>query len=298
MSLVKGREAKARLVCEQHLSVQVSRDNILLLGYLVRLERRGIFTAVSLEKEDANVRLRNGAVASIPFRLLELMYREKIEVVSGDTSDLCVELKGHNCCLAGPKQYLVDALLEMFSGSYYEEVDVTDAVVVDVGGYIGDTAIHFALRGAKVVYVYEPSPEFLEIARRNVSQYDNILLYGYGLGSEDRVDHLAGFGSCRKTGSTIGEEVEIRKASTVLLDIIRKEGNIGLLKIDCEGCEWELVNCLESDILNRVAYMYIEVHRGNHDLLLEKLRKHGFEVKRKKTPYAYPELSAYLLRKS
>jgi len=40
----------------------------------------------------------------------------------------------------------------------YEQLDVKGKVVIDVGAYIGDSAIYFALKGARKVIAIEPHP--------------------------------------------------------------------------------------------------------------------------------------------
>jgi predicted O-methyltransferase YrrM len=40
-------------------------------------------------------------------------------------------------------------ILEIFEEDMYEILDVKGKIVVDVGAYIGDSAIYFALKGAK-----------------------------------------------------------------------------------------------------------------------------------------------------
>ena len=43
-----------------------------------------------------------------------------------------------------------------------------DAVVLDIGAYIGDSAIKFILEGAKHVYSYEPHPQLYKLADQNI----------------------------------------------------------------------------------------------------------------------------------
>ena len=40
-------------------------------------------------------------------------------------------------------------ILDVFEFGEYSFVDVEDRIVVDVGAYVGDSSIYFALRGAK-----------------------------------------------------------------------------------------------------------------------------------------------------
>ena len=47
---------------------------------------------------------------------------------------------------------------ENFIKEQYKWLDVEGKNVVDVGANIGDTAIYFALKGAKHVYAFEPYP--------------------------------------------------------------------------------------------------------------------------------------------
>ena len=49
----------------------------------------------------------------------------------------------------------------------YKILDVSNKDVVDVGAALGDTAIYFALKGAKHVYAFEPYPYSYNIAKKN-----------------------------------------------------------------------------------------------------------------------------------
>jgi len=62
-------------------------------------------------------------------------------------------------------------ILEIFDGKIYERLNVDNRVVVDVGAYIGDSTVYFALKGAKKVIAVEPHPvaykELLENIKLN-----------------------------------------------------------------------------------------------------------------------------------
>jgi len=55
-------------------------------------------------------------------------------------------------------KYVRTPILEIFEEDMYEILDVKGKIVVDVGAYIGDSAIYFALKGAKRVFAIESYP--------------------------------------------------------------------------------------------------------------------------------------------
>jgi len=48
------------------------------------------------------------------------------------------------------------SILEVFDYGEYEPLSVEGRVVVDVGAFVGDSAIYFALKGARRVIAIEP----------------------------------------------------------------------------------------------------------------------------------------------
>jgi methyltransferase, FkbM family len=72
----------------------------------------------------------------------------------------------------------------------YDFLDVTNRTVVDVGAGIADTAIYFALRGAKRVIAFEPFPKIFDIAQKNVKANgleDKVILVNAGCGYDGEV---------------------------------------------------------------------------------------------------------------
>jgi len=60
-------------------------------------------------------------------------------------------------------------ILEVFEFGNYEGIDVNGKVVIDVGAFVGDTAIYFALKGAKSIIAIEPLPANYEELLDNVN---------------------------------------------------------------------------------------------------------------------------------
>jgi tRNA G37 N-methylase Trm5 len=49
-------------------------------------------------------------------------------------------------------------IIEIFHYGEYEPLGVEGRVVVDIGAFVGDSTIYFALKGARKVIVIEPHP--------------------------------------------------------------------------------------------------------------------------------------------
>ncbi|WP_052307195.1 FkbM family methyltransferase [Thermogladius calderae] len=138
------------------------------------------------------------------------------------------------------------SIKEIFITRVYEKLNVAGRVVVDVGAFVGDSAIYFAVRGAEKVIAIEPHPgayqEMLENIRLN-NMEDKIIPINAGLASRtgwikiSRVD-------VDSTATTLYKIDNFGNVMTVTLgEIINKYSipNNAVLKMDCEGCEYDVI---------------------------------------------------------
>jgi FkbM family methyltransferase len=146
-------------------------------------------------------------------------------------------------------RYMYRTIPEIFDLGVYASLDVKDKVVIDVGAFVGDSAIYFALKGAKRVIAVEPHPgafaEMLENIKLN--KMENIIIpVNAGLASKsgkvcleksiDNSDTLVmyhGLGDCINAISavTLGE----------LISRFGVDPDNAMLKMDCEGCEYDVI---------------------------------------------------------
>jgi FkbM family methyltransferase len=173
--------------------------------------------------------------------------------------------------------------LLIFDCGEYDILDVSNKIVIDVGAFVGDSAIYFALRGARRVIAIEPHPgayaEMIENIKlnnlENIIQADNV-----GLAS--------------KPSKICVENTDIRNTSTIyhkpgncnygnivqaitLQEVINKFGidySNALLKLDCEGCEYDII-LNDYDHVKLFNEIFLEYHAYATEisvhLLLKKL---------------------------
>ena len=159
----------------------------------------------------------------------------------------------------------------------YIVLDVRGKSVLDVGAFVGDSAVLFALMGARRVVAVEPSPWAYGMAKKNVEANglgDVITLVNCAVAREDgRVLMLPSgeIDSAFRVMADVSGDVPV---PTCTLDsLIERFGPFDVMKMDCEGCEHESIPY--SRRIGEVKEILIEYHGGYEDIV-EKLRGEGF----------------------
>jgi len=163
----------------------------------------------------------------------------------------------------------------------YENLPLKNKTIIDIGACTGDTSIYFALKGAKKIIAVEPFPNNFEILKKNIKE-NNL--------NESIIPILSACGYSKKEilidpnlddgmRSILHEFPDGMKISTISLkDIIKDfDVNDAILKLDCEGCEYETILNSSSEILQKFTDIQIEYHNGYKDLE-KKLLSVNFEV--------------------
>ena len=161
----------------------------------------------------------------------------------------------------------------------YKFLNVNNEIVIDLGANIGDSAIYFALNGAKEVIALEPYPYSFNFAVRNVKENnldDKIEIFnaGYGKDAEILVDENV----INELGTNLKYSGNGRKIKSYSLGSLIKKLNLdtAILKMDCEGCEYHILN-ENNSVLAKFPQIQIEFHNGSKKLV-KKLKRAGFQV--------------------
>ena len=147
----------------------------------------------------------------------------------------------------------------------YEFLPVKDKVVIDIGANIGDSSIYFVRNGASKVIAIEPDQKLFQFASKNVKL--NRFL--------ERIELINGICVNADAVSTRDSDPSL----VTLQGIIDKSGTSPtILKVDCEGCEYDVILSASSATLLNFSHIQIEYHYG-YENLKKKLEQEGFKVK-------------------
>lgn len=154
----------------------------------------------------------------------------------------------------------------VFLAEEYADICVQDKTVIDVGASIGDSALYFYIQGAKKIYGYEPTKRAFDFAMDNVitnNLLDSIELVNAAISNRNSiilVDDSGGItGGSQLKESPHGREVELHS----FVDIVKQtDGEDLVLKMDCEGCEYDIFVSLNSGVLRKFGQVVLEYHHG------------------------------------
>jgi FkbM family methyltransferase len=157
--------------------------------------------------------------------------------------------------------------------------------VVDIGANLGAFALHAARRGARTVLAYEPNGAAFRCLQRNVEVNG---LSGSVRARQLAVSAVAGqdvrFPLAPSVYNRIAGEGEVGEFETVrttsLAEILARDAaqGIDLLKLDCEGAEYDILFSAAPSDISRVREIRMEYHSGRDTELKTYLRNAGFEI--------------------
>ncbi len=179
-------------------------------------------------------------------------------------------------------------------------------IVIDIGMNVADAALYFAANSkVEKVYAYEPFKETYLRALNNIqcnpALSDKILAFQYGISDRNSEKEIH-FNSNMTCGqSTLAdlrqiayekyidyglvyrneeqiETIEVKDAAEVFAHVISKHIDRNfILKMDCEGEEYQIVNRLsQANILNKFSFIMLEWHYLGNKSILELLKVAGF----------------------
>lgn len=136
-------------------------------------------------------------------------------------------------------------------------------VVLDIGAHIGIVSIYLAILHPEItIYAFEPVPDNFKLLKKNLSEngIKNVVAKQVAITSDGRDLELTVNLDKNSGGSTPyidPSEGKVTRVQSLRFDSVLKD-NCKLLKIDCEGSEYEIL--YGSKRLKNIEYLSAEIH--------------------------------------
>lgn len=179
----------------------------------------------------------------------------------------------HGDMLYVPYDKYIGSAFEFYGEYSQGEVELFDYVsqfggaALDCGANMGALTVPMALKYEQV-FAFEPQVLMYRILRANTAQHLNVTCYNAAVGADDgilnlpRLDYetgnnFGGLGKYVKLGDNlIYDQVQQRKLDKI--DALRSCDKIGLMKIDVEGMEREVLEGAQALIDRHRPILYVE----------------------------------------
>lgn len=174
------------------------------------------------------------------------------------------------------------------------------APIIDIGAHIGIFSVYCAVLNSKMqIFAYEPNAENYAAMKENLKENEvrNVACKNVAVGGQigDRILYIS---KDSHNHSLISEEasgdfsgVEKKVPTTTLARILEQNrlASVSLVKMDCEGAEFEILENLPASVFAAVANFYVEYHEYADNMRAPRLReifqKNGFKVEMRPSHY-------------
>lgn len=186
-----------------------------------------------------------------------------------------------------PVNYFIDTIFihRYFINEIKNINKISNKAIVDVGAFVGDSALIFAEYTNNKVYAFEPVNANYEGILKTIKLNDskNIIPVKLGLGKENAETFINVF-ETTPVSSTLREDRKNNpynvpeKITIVKLDDYVKEHNIrvGLIKADIEGAEQDFLSGAKETIIEQKPVLLISIYHTASDLF--DIKPHGCPV--------------------
>ena len=142
-----------------------------------------------------------------------------------------------------------------------------NSIIVDIGANIGVYSVYSSLQGKNnLVYAYEPIKETFDHLAENIKIndcQDKIIPFNYGIASKKEKRKMYLVDSVNNTIIESNSDLPSVEVETITLEDIFVDNSldkIDLLKLDCEGAEYEIFYNLPDQYFPKIKEIRMEFH--------------------------------------
>lgn len=171
-----------------------------------------------------------------------------------------------------------------------EVIKGANQAVIDIGGHLGFFSLYASLLNSSVpIYAYEPHIGNFELLKKNLKDNRVRNVTAKNLAVSDKLEEVNLLISKEDLNHSLVHAIEptdeVQKVQTITLERIldrHRLGQVDLLKIDCEGAEFAILEDAPKSVYDRVSNIFLEYHDWvpgkNHRDLKKILEAQGFKV--------------------
>jgi FkbM family methyltransferase len=180
---------------------------------------------------------------------------------------------------------MLRTVCELHTGFY--DWDCRGKVVLDVGGFQGESAVFFFKDGAEKVIIYEPVIAHHEFIKRNMLlNRVNGELHEEGIGSADDIKTIRYDATDPAFGLDSKGQHEMRIKIRNVANVI-EESHADVAKFNCEGAEESLIY-VPTEVLRKIdAYMIMAHTPKISKAIIDKFERSGFSLVKKNKQYSF-----------
>ena len=137
--------------------------------------------------------------------------------------------------------------------------------IFDIGGYEGDWSNSIYSRYGSIIYIFEPIKKNYDFICNRFKNTDCINIYNYALSNKNEFSDITLYDASSSFYITDGikEKIEIRNINDIIDDL--KIDKIDIMKINIEGSEYDLLEAISDDNINKVNNFQIQFHKIGND---------------------------------
>lgn len=187
-------------------------------------------------------------------------------------------------------------LNEVFVEGIYNFKLKEDFILFDIGMNVGITSLYFSKNEkCSSIFAFEPFSKTREFAKENFSlnhTSSKIIVYDFGLGYPERTIKVnyneefkgsVGINGVAEYINVVEDkdifELEIRDVAESIISNIKNTNKELILKIDCEGAEYEIINRLKTqNLLSKISCLMIEWHIKGPNQIVDILLNENFKI--------------------
>lgn len=168
---------------------------------------------------------------------------------------------------------------EYFSDDEWDMLALNNRNIIDIGANVGDTALHFAKNGANVI-AFEPVKHLYNLGLENINLNselkEKIKFVNKGVGGKKGKLNIETVSTKSYINSNDNYEIEVITIQDVL-DNYNFPPDI--LKMDCEGCEFEIIANSDLSMFNDIVLEHhAEIAGKDYKPLIKKLENQNFKI--------------------